>query len=126
MCNQETGTFYHLIWRCPRVQGYCTQVVQFLYDIMGSPLTLHPEPCLLGIYPEPEMNKFTKIFLNETLFSERKVLARQWMRTDSAEFSTWVAEVNNSLPYKTYKHRGCPSKFNKIWDRWLQAAETLS
>lgn len=80
MCNQAPGTFYHLLWDCPRVQGFWTQIVQFLHDTMGSPITLNPKPCLLGIYPEPDINIFTKIFLNETLFSARKTIARHWMR----------------------------------------------
>lgn len=74
MCNQVTGTFYHLILDCPRIQGFFTQIVQFLHD------TMHPKPCLLGIYPEPDINKFTKIFLHERLFSTRKIIAKQWMK----------------------------------------------
>lgn len=80
MCKQVTGTFYHLLWDCPRVQGFWTQIVQFLHDTMGSPITLNPKSCLLGIYPEPDINKFTKVFLNETSFSARKTIARHWMK----------------------------------------------
>lgn len=126
MCNQATGTFYHLLWSCPKIHGFWTQIVQFLHDTMGSPLALQPKPCLLGIHPESDMNKCIKIFLNETLFSARKVIARQWMRTNPPEFSAWLIEVN-SIRYKKliYTHRGCPAKYGKIWDRWLQAPETL-
>lgn len=84
---------------------------------MGSPITVQPKSCLLGIFPEPELDKFTKIFLLETLFSARKVIARVSM----------IVEVNNTLPYKklVYTHRGCPSKYDKIWERWLKASETI-
>lgn len=124
-CNQERCKFYHLIWNCPRDQGFWTQIVPFLHDTMGSPLTLHPKPCLLGIFPEPDMDKFTKIFSNETLFSARNVIARLGMRPNPPELTNRIVEVN--LPYKKkliYSHRGCPSKYNKIWDRWLQTFET--
>lgn len=86
---------------------------------MGSPITVQPKSYLLGIFPEPELDKFTKIFLHETLFSTRKVKARVWMRPTPPEFSQWIVEVNNTLPYKklVYSHRGCPSKYEKIWDR---------
>lgn len=57
MCNQTTGTLYHLLWSCSKIQGFWTQNVQFLHDTMGSPLTLYPKPCLLRIYPEPDMDK---------------------------------------------------------------------
>lgn len=87
MCNQDTGTFYHLLWQCPKIQAFWTQVAQFLHDTMGSPLTLHPKPCILGIFPEPDMDTFTKIFLNKTLFSARKVIARLWTRPSLPELT---------------------------------------
>lgn len=98
MCNQATGTFYHLLWQCSKIQTFWTQVIWFLHDTMGSPITLQPKPCLLGIFPEPELNKFTKIFVYETLFSAKKVIARVWMRPIPPELSHWIVEVNNTLP----------------------------
>lgn len=44
-CGEHRGTFYHLLWTCPCIQGYWTQVVKFLYHQMGSPLN----QCLLGL-----------------------------------------------------------------------------
>lgn len=79
MCNQAVGTFFHLIWHCPKIQQFWSQVIKFLHDTMGSPITLQPKPCLLGIFPDPELNKFTKIFLHESLFSAHKVIAKVWM-----------------------------------------------
>lgn len=69
-------------------------MVRFLHDKMGSPITLQPKPCLLGIFPDPEVNKFTKLFLHETLFSARKVIARARMRPNPPEFLQWLIEVN--------------------------------
>lgn len=48
MCCQATGSFY--LWQCSKMQTYWTQVVQFLHDTMGSPITVQPKPCLLGIF----------------------------------------------------------------------------
>lgn len=62
MCSHYAGSFYHLLWTYLAIQGFWTQVVQFLHNTMGSPLTLHPKLCLMGIYPEPDIDKFTKIF----------------------------------------------------------------
>lgn len=126
VCNQTTGTFYHLQWQCSTIQTFWTQVIRFLHDTMGFPITLQPKLCLLGIFPEPELDTFTKIFLNETLFSAKKFIARVWMRPNPPELSYCIAEVNNALPYKKliYSHRGCPSKYERIWDRWLKAPET--
>lgn len=65
LCHIESGTFFHLIWACPRIQGFWKQVVDFLHDTMGSPLTLDPKHCVLGIFPDQYIDRFTKIFLHE-------------------------------------------------------------
>lgn len=76
------------------------QVVQFLHDNMGSPITVQPKSCLFEIFPEPELDKFTKISLHETLFSARKVAARVWMRPTPPELTHWIVEVNNTSMIK--------------------------
>lgn len=71
LCHKETGMFFHLIWACPLIQGFWKQAVDFLHDTMGSPLTLDPKQCILGIFPDPDINSFTKIFLHEkSIFSQ--------------------------------------------------------
>lgn len=127
MCKSTESSFYHLLWSCPQIQGLWKQIVTFLHDNMGSPVTLDPKQCLLGVFPSP-MEKYTKVFLQETLFSCRKIIARKWMRPLPPEIKEWKAEVNGTLPYKRviYINRGCPDKHNRIWDRWLQDSETCS
>lgn len=71
-CLIYVGTFDHLLWQCPRIQGYWSQVVQFLHDQMGSPVSLDPKQCLLGLYTD--IDKYTLQFLHEILFSERKLI----------------------------------------------------
>lgn len=53
MCGTTSGTFFHLIWSCPQIQGLWKQIVTFLHDNMGSPVVLDPKQCLLGIFPDP-------------------------------------------------------------------------
>lgn len=61
MCPKNltaVGTFGHLILHSPRVfRGFCEQVVQFFHDQMGSPVTMDPRQCLLGLCPDPYMDK---------------------------------------------------------------------
>lgn len=125
-CSVSPCSFFHLIWECLDIQNYWTQIIKFLHDHMGSPLQLDPKMCLLGILPDVNMEKFLATFLYETLFCARKVIARHWMRANSPTIQAWIDEINKTLPYKRvlYSHRGCPAKYNKIWDRWLNSSET--
>lgn len=97
MCTHAVGTFFHLLWKCSKIQAFWIQVVRFLHNTMGSPITCQPKPCLLGIFLDPEFNKFTKLILNETLFSAQKVIARVWMRPNPPEISHWIAEERKSM-----------------------------
>lgn len=81
--------FHHLIWSCSVIQGFWKQIVDFLHDTMGPPLTLHPKPCLLGIFPDSELDTFMIIFLQETLFLARKVVARKWMTLAPPTLAEW-------------------------------------
>lgn len=75
-CLANPCSFVHLIWECPNIQHYWTQVIKFLHDHMGSPLQLDPKTCLLGILPDADTEKYLATFLYETLFCARKAIAR--------------------------------------------------
>ena len=104
------------------------QVIWFLHDEMGSPATLDPKMCLLGLLPELDADKHLLTFLHETLFLARKVVARVWMQALPPTVQCWKKEVNDALPYKKliYVHRGCPLKYEKVWGRWLTDGETCA
>lgn len=69
---------------------------------------------------------YLNILLQETLFLARLLSARTWLRGTPPTLRNWIRAVNNTLPYKKvlYTHRGCPKKYYKIWDRWLEDTST--
>lgn len=75
------------------------------------------------------IDKSLATFLYETLFSARKLVAKYLMRnTPPPTVQAWIGEINSNLPYKKviYRHRGCPAKYNKVWDRLLDVPDTCS
>lgn len=112
-CAGSIGTFFHILWACPVIQGYWSHIVKFIHDKMGSPLTLCPKQCLLGLFPNPDSDKFHHVFLQEVLFIARLLIARKWLRAIPPTIQEWVATINAVLPYKKeiYAHRGCPAKY---------------
>ena len=109
------------------MQDYWMHIVQFIHDEMGSPLTLCPKQCLLGIFPDPDSDKYHKIFLQES-FIARLLVVRRWLQVVPPSLREWISTVNCVLPYKKeiYAHRGCPAKYGKIWDPWLGTAATCN
>lgn len=127
-CSNNPCSFFHLLWQCPEIQSYWAQIIKFLHDHMGSPVQLDPRPCLLGLFPDTITDRSLLTFLSESLFGARKLIAKYWLRTDSPTLQIWFREVNASLPYKKvmYRHRGCPAKYHKIWNRWLDNTNTCT
>lgn len=128
MCLLAPGSFYHLIWSCPKIQSYWLQVIQFLHDIMGTPVGLDPKLCLLGLLPDADVDKYLAIFISESLFLARKVIAKVWMQAVPPTLQNWKKDINDTLPYRKmmYTHRGRPQKFSSIWDHWLEDGETCT
>lgn len=70
----------------------------------------------------------------ETLFIAHKVIARNWMQTPPPP--VWSmgkgGELHPPIIQKIDVHRGCPAKYNKVWDshmpprRYLNYITTLS
>lgn len=99
-----------------------------MHDNMGSPVALDPKLCLLGLLPDIDIDKYQAIFVYETLFLARKVVAKVWMPAVPLTLQMWKREINNTIPYRKmlYIHRGCPQKFSNVWDRWLDDGETCT
>lgn len=56
---------------------------------MGSPAVLDPKLCLMGLLPDPDIDTVLAIFLYETLFSARKIVAWNWMQAIPPTIQRW-------------------------------------
>lgn len=126
-CPQTRSDFWHMVWDCPVIQTFWSEVVQLLSDVLSVPIPLTPEVCLFGILDEEVWSHHTRVFLRETLFLARKAIALRWMGDRRPSLSQWRNLVNLVIPLNSiiYKHRGCPSKFDKVWGLWCQSPLTL-
>lgn len=103
------------------IQAYWTQVIHFLHDQMGSPVTLEPKLCLLRLLPDSDIDKSLATFVHKSLFLSWKTVTRTWMQTLPPALQSWKKDINDALPCKklTCTHRGCPLKYEKVWGRWM-------
>lgn len=87
-----------LMWQCPQIHGFWGKVVKFLRNIMGSPIPLTLQCCVLGILEIPDLARAQQTILHETLFQARRLIARKWMNDHTPSLSEWMHSVNASLP----------------------------
>lgn len=109
---------------CPRIQGFWLQVVQIRHDKTGWPVTLDSKQCIFVLFWDPD--DYMTTFLHKILFSERKIIARNWRQALPPTLHSWLADNNAPFLYKKliYIHKGRHSKYNKVWDRWLKHSAT--
>lgn len=82
--------------------------------------------CLLGLVGNLAFRQATKTLIGLLLFYVRKTIVLTWKQTEAPSLNFWKALVNSAIPlYKdTYHSRECSTKFDKIWNVWLESPTT--
>lgn len=67
-CTLEPGTFWHMVWSCPKLRPYWEAVTNFLSDLCGMVIPLDSMFLLLSYFVEYRGDRYTKLCLTFTLF----------------------------------------------------------
>uniref|UniRef100_A0A803JZ26 Reverse transcriptase zinc-binding domain-containing protein n=1 Tax=Xenopus tropicalis TaxID=8364 RepID=A0A803JZ26_XENTR len=127
-CNMAEAGFLHLIWDCPKVLTYWTEVTHYIEEHLSLPGIRSPEVCLLGIIDELIPLQKSRTLLRSLVFYAKKVVIMKWMSPIPPTIQQWIELINGTLPLirLTYNARGVPEKFEKIWEPWLDANPSIS
>lgn len=120
-CKQEIGTFWHMIWSCPKIQPYWEAVASKLTDVIGTDIQVGPSILLLSYLENVDVERYSKLCLMFSLYYARWEIMLKWKSETSPNCASWQCSVNLVLPLyrSTYESRLCPGKFDKIWSTWL-------
>lgn len=88
-CKGSEGTFFHMIWDCPKIRPLWCQVTEFISDHFDLPNICSPIRCLLGVFDQEELNLNTKLFLRILYFGMRKLIARRWIYDEQLTLGMW-------------------------------------
>lgn len=126
-CSWAEGYLYHMVWECPQVRVFWSQVTTFISLITQIPNICNPLICLFGYIDDESLFKNSQLFLRLDLFYATKSMTMHWKSPNSPTIAFWLTVVNQTLPlYKlTYEARGCPRKFHKIWDLGVSSDCTI-
>lgn len=119
--NPDTGLF-HMLWSCPVIYTYWTNLINYVTTQVLLPGVLTPEVCLMGLVDDLAPHIRTRTLLRSLLFYGRKLIALKWMSPTPPTVKAWIKLVNDKLPIikLTYMARHCPQKFEAVWDPWLE------
>lgn len=122
-CQNDTGSYLHLLWECPMVFPFWKQVIKTIGEWLDKPLPESPQLCLLGdrsLLP-PEVSKAESALALAGFISAVRIILRHWkshvrpgltdwlkLMTDTASFEDLIARLNDG--------RG---KFCQVWSHFL-------
>lgn len=122
-CQQEPGSFWHMVLSCPKLQPYWQPVADTLTRVCGTQIPLDPLTLLLSHLEEVQGDRYTMLCLYLSLYYSRREILLKWKSAEPPTREAWCLSVNSVLPHYrlTYQSRQCPAKFDKIWSGWINS-----
>lgn len=117
---QNTGDLIHMIWKCPKLYRYWTEILDTINKIFKLSLKMHPKLCIMGV-GERLGNIKNKVVLR-CLFQAKKLIAQRWQAEKPPSKEDWFKTVTETIWKEkvVYARRGNLKEFKKIWLPWLE------
>lgn len=88
-CRTGEGTFWHMVWACPKLGPYWEGVTGVLNDIWDLKLSLDPMLLLLSYMGDVEGDRYTKLSVTFLLFYARREIMLHWKSAEPPTVSSW-------------------------------------
>lgn len=59
----EVGTFFHIIWSCPRIKQYWREIIGVMSEVIDQEVTLGAKWHILCVTGEDNWPKYSKLWL---------------------------------------------------------------
>lgn len=113
-CAGILDDFSSVFWPCSHVREFCSVVAHFIPSLTTISIPQRVAVCLLGLVNPLAFTRAIKT-LPGLFFYARKA---NGSRIDPYPFCV------GNLYRMTCLSRGCPKKFHKVWDIWLNSPST--
>lgn len=77
-CRQHQRDLIHLLWRCPKLHRYWSEVLGTLNRVFWKNVPLDPTHCILGVLEEAVPEEMVRIAFSRALFQARKLILMGW------------------------------------------------
>lgn len=85
-----------MIWRCPKLTRYWTEVTQTISALAQTPIPSTPLVYLLGVINTEMYPKVIYIMLTTILYLARKLIARFWLASADPTRAQWMLTLFSS------------------------------
>lgn len=122
-CSRPNAHIMHMLWECPRIGQFWTEVLRLIETVFGVVLDPQPKLCILGLIDEIVSPQPRYLGVSRMLFQARKLLAFHWIDPSPPTVTEYIKRMNHILRLEegVYKKRNALHKFERIWGPWLES-----
>ena len=119
-CGQQ-GDLSHILWACPKLQGYWEDVKKEIERILDIKLIQEPKLFILGIPIENQMAKNNLYLLRTMLLIAKKTITILWLQPQPPNIQQWQNKVNEVFIMEkiTAKIQLKMDNFSVTWSPWI-------
>lgn len=116
-----------MFWSCPVMSTFWRDLFSFFENTLQIKVPCTPKVGLLGVLNDFIHRTHTRTLVRIILFYARKLILMQWKNATAPDIQVLYRMMNKVIPiFKlVYKGRACPKKFAKIWQPWLDIADSF-
>ncbi|XP_040184732.1 uncharacterized protein LOC120917483 [Rana temporaria] len=89
-CKRVHGDLIHLLWRCPKLHKYWSEVMSTVNSVFGVSMPVDPRVCLLGVLEEHVEEVYTREAVQRALFQARKLIMIHWKSETPPTLREWI------------------------------------
>lgn len=96
-CEHDHGDLIHMIWRCPKLVSYWTEVLDTISQVYMFRIPRTPLVCLLGALGKESLTPQAHTAILRLLYTARKLIAQYWIVSRVPTRRQWVERVNDMV-----------------------------
>ncbi|XP_056407014.1 uncharacterized protein LOC130298133 [Hyla sarda] len=122
-CGELEAHLVHMMWTCPCLLTYWTEVLQLIRTVYRVTVNRTPKECLLGLIGCGREPSLAEVGILRILYQARKLIAQYWIRSSPPGVADLIARVAHIVKLEKGIYTKCKveRKFDGVWGPWVQS-----
>lgn len=118
-CAGELGILLHILWSCPLIQPFWSQVRELTESISTYALDHIPAQCLFHHFDIPA-HLYRKTLILPLINVAEMCVPRHWGSPNIPTISEWFKQINRiaEMEELAFIARDSPAQYSKTWAWW--------
>ena len=124
-CGHQDADFIHMVWSCPVIALAWQTMADILSMVVGAPIVLSPESCLLGIRPVSKQNKCKNKLTNLAFALFKRLIAMHWKSQLAPKIDLWLkillkwTQAESDFLADNKSHGEINAENTRMWNQYV-------